>query len=82
VSEESGTVFWFGKHEGRDLKETPGGYLRWMVAKLDPTPRPEDAEGKTPEEIKAMTERMRNFISEAEDELAAREETRSENRDA
>ena len=69
---ESETQIWFGKHNGKEIKDVPGGYLRWLVT-VDPAPRPEDAEGKTPEEIKAMTDRMRNLLSEVEDLIAERE---------
>lgn len=69
----SETKFWFGKHQGKELSEVPGGYLRWMVNKMDPTLRPEDRVGKTAEEIKVMTDRMRDFIFAAEDELHKRE---------
>ena len=68
----SETQIWFGKHNGKEIKHVPGGYLRWLVT-VDPRPMNVDAEGKTPEEIKAMTERMRNLLSEVEDELAERE---------
>lgn len=69
----SDTKFWFGKHKGKELSEIPGGYLRWMVNKMDPSVRQEDREGKTEEQIKAMQDRMRDFIFAAEDELHNRE---------
>lgn len=74
----SATKAWFGKHEGKELSEIPGGYLRWMVDNIDPVPLPKDTQGKSVEEVKAMTERMRDFISEAETELQNREENGSE----
>ena len=70
----SETKFWFGKHEGKELSETPAGYLRWMVENIDPKPLDRDTRGMSEEEIAAMEDRMRNFISAAEDDLAAREE--------
>lgn len=69
----SDEVFYFGKHKGKKLSEVPGGYLRWMVNKMDPSPLPKDRQGKTVEEVNAITERMRNFIFAAEDELHKRE---------
>ena len=72
----SGTKLWFGKHQNVEISEVPGGYLRWMVNKMDPTPRDEDRVGKTPEQIKAMGDRMRDLIFEAEDELHEREQAK------
>lgn len=69
----SDTTVWFGKHRGDDLHDIPSGYLRWLVNKMDPTLRPEDRQGKTTEQIKAMTDRMRDLIFAAEDELHKRE---------
>lgn len=70
---ERETTFWFGKHNGKDLSEVPSGYLRWMVENIDPKPLPKDKAGKSLEEVAAMEDRMRNFLSAAEDELAERE---------
>jgi hypothetical protein len=75
MSEE--LVCHFGKHEGTPLSDMPGGYLRWAVAKIDPVPLPEyrnneDGSPKTAEEVKEMEEKMRNFLSAAEDELDRR----------
>lgn len=67
------TKFWFGKHDGKDLSEVPAGYLRWMVANFDPVPLPKDTRGMTLEEVKAMEDRMRTFLSTAKDELLNRE---------
>jgi len=77
MSEEqkSGTVFWFGKHEGKMLSEAPAGYLRWMVENFDPVPLPKDTRGLTIEEVKAMEDRMRDFLRAAEDELKQRDES-------
>jgi len=78
VSEQesnSETVAWFGKHKDKDLTEIPGGYLRWMIENFDPKPLPKDTRGMSLEEIKAMEDRMRNFMSAAEDELQRREES-------
>ena len=69
------TVFWFGKHKDKDLSETPAGYLRWMVANFDPVPLPKDTKGMTLESVKAMEDRMRDFLSAAEDEVNSREES-------
>ena len=60
------TVFWFGKHKDKDLSEVPAGYLRWMVENFDP---------KTLEAVQAMEDRMRDFLSAAEDEVNSREES-------
>ncbi len=75
MSEEQETenVFWFGKHEGKMLSEAPGGYLRWMVENFDPVPLPKDTRGLSIEEIKAVEDRMRTFLSAAADELERRE---------
>ncbi len=75
----SDTTIWFGKHEGKKLSEIPGGYLRWMVNKMDPSPLPIDRQGKTVEEVKKMTDRMRDFIFAAEDELHEREQAKNDN---
>jgi uncharacterized protein (DUF3820 family) len=72
VSERE-TVFWFGKHKGKDLSEVPSGYLRWMVENIDPKPLPKDVAGKTLDEAQAMEDRMRHFINAAELELEERE---------
>ena len=79
MSEESEKVFWFGKHKDKHLSEVPAGYLRWMVENMDPVPLHkyrfhEDGTPMTDEEVKAMEERTRNFIGEAEDEIAKREQ--------
>jgi uncharacterized protein (DUF3820 family) len=70
---EQETVAWFGKHKGKDLTEIPGGYLRWMVENFDPKPLPKDTAGMTLEEVKAMENRMRDFLIAAEGELDRRE---------
>jgi len=75
MSEESATVAWFGKHKGLDLTEIPSGYLRWMVENIDPVPLPKDTKGMTIEQVQAMEDRMRTFISAAEDEILNREQT-------
>jgi hypothetical protein len=72
VSERE-TVFWFGKHKDKDLSEVPAGYLRWMVENFDPVPLPKDTKGMTVEAVKDMEDRMRNFLSAAEDEVNSRE---------
>ena len=77
-NDEQETVFWFGKHKGKDLSEVPGGYLRWMVENLDPKPLPKDTRGMSREEVRAMEDRMRDFLSAAEDELKDREERDAE----
>ncbi len=70
----------FGKHKGEEITDIPSGYLRWVVAKIDPVPLPEHRfkeDGVTPltiEEIKEREYDMRNFISAAEDELLDREQ--------
>ncbi len=74
-SSKSETVFWFGKHEGKELSEAPGGYLSWMIKNFDPVPLPKDTRGLTIEQIKAMEDRMRNFLSAAEDELNQRDQS-------
>lgn len=75
MSEEkkSTTVFWFGKHEGKELSEVQGGYLVWMVKNFDPVPLPKDTKGMTREEVKAMEDRMRTFLNAAANELERRE---------
>lgn len=78
------TICHFGKHEGDRMGDIPSGYLRWAVKTIDPVPLPkyqknEDGTQKTVEEVKAMEEAMRNFLSEAESELARREEDGEEN---
>ena len=73
--QKSETVFWFGKWKDHDLSEAPAGYLRWMVANFDPVPLPKDTRGMTIEEVKAMEDRMRDFLRAAENELEQREET-------
>lgn len=69
---EKETVFWFGKHEGKDLSEAPSGYLRWMVENFDPVPLPKDTQGMSVEEVKGMEDRMRSFLSAAGDEIESR----------
>jgi len=69
----------FGKHEGVAMGEIPTGYLRWAVKTIDPMPLPqyrknEDGSPKTAEEVKAMETAMREFLNEAEREIARREE--------
>lgn len=82
----SETTFFFGKYgpkdgdPGKDLSEVPSGYLRWMVENMDPLPLPKYrfyANGKpwTAEETKKQEDRMRNFLSAAEDELNGRDES-------
>ena len=76
---DTDTLVYFGKHNGKQLRDVPGGYLRWMVDNLDPVPLPkyrfhEDGKAMTIEEVDAMTVRMRNFISQAEDEILSRDE--------
>ena len=73
IDDAKESVFWFGKHKGKDLSEAPGGYLKWMVENFDPVPLPRDTRGLPIEEVKAMEDRMRSFISAAEDELERRE---------
>jgi len=75
----SDTTVYFGKHKGKELSQVPAGYLRWAVENMDPVPLPkyrfhEDGTPMTVEEVKAMEERMRNWLSAAEDELNEREE--------
>ncbi len=75
----SETTFWFGMHEGKEVSEVSSGYLRWMVNKMDPAPLPkyqyhDDGTPMTVEEVKALTERYRNIIDAASDELAERGE--------
>lgn len=72
---EKETVFWFGKHKDKDLNEVPAGYLRWMVENFDPVPLPKDTKGMTVEAVKAMEDRMRNFLNEALKEVNSREES-------
>lgn len=68
----------FGKHKGQELGDVPSGYLRWCVGNLDPVPLPKyrfKEDGITPltvEEVAAMEESMRAFLSAAEDELMDR----------
>lgn len=69
------TVFWFGKHKEKELSEVPSGYLRWMIDNFDPVPLPKDTRGLSLEEVKAMEDRMRTFLSTAEDELLNRDQT-------
>lgn len=73
TDKEQENVFWFGKHEGKMLSEAPAGYLRWMVENFDPVPLPKDTRGLTIEEVKAMENRMRDFLRAAEDELQERD---------
>jgi len=47
-------------HDGKELSAVPGGYLRWMINKMDPSVRKEDRKGKTAEEIKAMQDRHKD----------------------
>lgn len=73
----SETVAWFGKHKGKDLTEIPSGYLVWMVENMDPRlpakfQKHEDGTPMTSEEVDAAEDRMRNFISAAEDEIERR----------
>jgi hypothetical protein len=80
MSEERSVVCHFGKHEGKDLADIPSGYLRWCVENIEPEPLPKYRfhEDKTPwtvEEVKEATEKMRDFLSAAEDELLNREQT-------
>lgn len=76
----SDTKFWFGKHSGKELCDVPSGYLKWMVENMDAVPQPKyrfKQDGVTPltaDEVEAMTERMKNFLSAAEDELLNREQ--------
>lgn len=72
---EKETVFWFGKHKDKDISEVPAGYLRWMVQNFDPVPLPKDTKGMSVDEVKAMEDRMRDFLSAAEDEVNSREES-------
>jgi len=79
VGEE--TVIWFGKYgpkdgdPGKDISEIPSGYLRWMIENIDPVPLPKDTKGLSLEQVKAMEDRMRNFLSVCEDELNGRDES-------
>ena len=75
MSEEAENVFWFGKHEGKMLSETPAGYLRWMVENFDPKPLPKDTKGMSVEEVQAMEDRMIAFLGAARDEINSREES-------
>lgn len=73
----SETVVWFGKNKGKEIAEISSGYLRWMVEKMDPVPIPkyqfhEDGRPMTREEVEALTERYRNIIDAASDELVER----------
>ena len=71
----------FGKHKGQELSEIPSGYLRFCVEKIDPVPLPKyrfKEDGITPlsiEEVNNMEEKMRSFLSAAEDELLNRDQT-------
>ena len=77
----SETVCHFGKHKGAAMRDIPSGYLQWVIDTIDPVPSPKycfEEDGVTPlsaEQVKAMEERMRAFISAAEDELVDRETT-------
>lgn len=71
----SETKFWFGKHKDKELSEVPSGYLRWMIDNFDPVPLPKDTKGMSVEEVRAMEDRMRTFLSTAEDELLNRDQT-------
>lgn len=79
MSDEQEKTIYFGKHKGVHLSQAPSGYLQWAVNNIDPVPLPkyrfhEDGTPMTIEEVKAMEERMRNFISAIEDELQERSE--------
>ncbi len=70
----------FGKHQGTPISEISSGYLRWVIANIDPVPlkkyQVDDNGRQLPKvEVKAMEERMRAFIFAAEDELANRDTT-------
>ena len=77
----SETVCHFGKHKGKPLSDIPSGYLKWCVENIDPVPLPKyrfQEDGVTPltrEEVTVMEGSMRNFLSDAEDELLNREQT-------
>lgn len=66
---------WFGRHKGKELREIPSGYLRWMVENFDPKPVRKDTRGLTRKEIQAMEDRMRNLIRSAAKELNRRGES-------
>lgn len=63
----------FGAHKGKDLREVPVEYLRWMVETMDPTPHPPKGTYYTPELMKLYREKNMEMISGAEDELERRE---------
>jgi hypothetical protein len=81
----SDTVAWFGKHKGKDLTEIPTGYLVWMVENMDPAlpAKYQFHEDKTPmtaDEVQAAEDRMRDFMSAAEDEIERRQHHDQEER--
>lgn len=85
--ESKDTVAWFGKHKGKDLTEIPTGYLVWMVENMDPGLPPkyrfhedEDRTPMTDEEVKEREDRMRTFMSAAEDEIERRQHHDQESR--
>ncbi len=72
----------FGKHKGKPMSEIPSGYLQWAIDKIDdPRPAPQyrfEEDGVTPltkADVDQLEELMRNFLSEAEDELLNRDPT-------
>lgn len=72
----------FGKHKGKPMSEIPSGYLKWAVENIEnPRPAPKyrfQEDGVTPltkAEVDRLEEQMRDFLSEAEDELLNRDPT-------
>ena len=63
---------WFGKHEGKELREIPSGYLQWMIDEWDPVPFWKDTRGKSADEVDAMEDRMRSLLRAAGEELVER----------
>jgi uncharacterized protein (DUF3820 family) len=68
-------VILFGAHAGKELKDIPSSYLKWMVENMDPEPLPRLRRGMTVEQISEMRDTNKSLISEAEDILLNREQT-------